>query len=171
MSNQTLSSKSISLENVGIKNAEIHYQLTAAQLQEITLSRGEGIETSTAALSINTGKFSGRSPKDRFIVKDSITENQVWWGDVNIPFESSKFDALYTKITSYLSDKELFVRDAYVCADPKYRLNVRVITETPWANLFCYNMFLRPEEKELAGFMAEWTLICAPNFLADPKID
>ncbi|MEO8254979.1 MAG: phosphoenolpyruvate carboxykinase (ATP) [Flavobacterium sp.] len=171
MSNQTLSSKSISLENVGIKNAEIHYQLTAAQLQEITLSRGEGIETSTAALSINTGKFSGRSPKDRFIVKDSITENQVWWGDVNIPFESSKFDALYIKITSYLSDKELFVRDAYVCADPKYRMNVRVITETPWANLFCYNMFLRPEEKELADFMAEWTLICAPNFLADPKID
>lgn len=160
-----------SLENIGIKNAKINYQLTPAQLHEMTLNRGEGVETATGALAINTGKFSGRSPLDRFIVKDSITEKEVWWGAVNIPFESSKFDALYNKITSYLSNKELFVRDAYVCADPNYRLNVRVITETPWENLFCSNMFLRPEEKELADFIADWTLICAPSFLADPKTD
>lgn len=160
-----------SLENIGIKNAEIHYQLTPDQLHQMTLNRGEGSETSTGALAINTGKFSGRSPQDRFIVKDSITENEVWWGAVNIPFEPAKFDALYTKLTNYLSNKEIFVRDAYVCADPNYRLNVRVITETPWENLFCYNMFLRPEEKELADFIAEWTLICAPSFLADPTTD
>lgn len=160
-----------SLENIGIKNAKIHYQLTPDQLHEMTLNRGEGRETSTGALAINTGKFSGRSPQDRFIVKDSVTENEVWWGDINIPFEPAKFDALYYKITAYLSNKELFVRDAYVCADPNYRLNVRVITETPWANLFCSNMFLRPEIKELTSFVADWTVLCAPSFLANPETD
>ncbi|MFA9190430.1 phosphoenolpyruvate carboxykinase (ATP) [Flavobacterium sp. FZUC8N2.13] len=160
-----------SLENIGIKNAKIHYQLTPDQLHEMTLNRGEGRETSTGALAINTGKFSGRSPQDRFIVKDSVTENEVWWGDINIPFEPAKFDALYNKITAYLSNKELFVRDAYVCADPNYRLNVRVITETPWANLFCSNMFLRPEIKELTSFVADWTVLCAPSFLANPETD
>ncbi|MFL9831211.1 phosphoenolpyruvate carboxykinase (ATP) [Flavobacterium sp. ST-87] len=159
------------LENIGIKNANIHSQLTPGQLHDLTLQRREGTETSTGALAINTGKFSGRSPQDRFIVKDSITENEVWWGDVNIPFEAAKFDALFNKLTEYLSNKELFIRDAYVCADPNYRLNVRVITETPWENLFAYNMFLRPEEKELANFIADWTLICAPSFQADSKTD
>jgi phosphoenolpyruvate carboxykinase (ATP) len=161
----------LTLENIGIKNANIHYQLTPDELHQLTLNRGEGIETATGALAINTGKFSGRSPQDRFIVKDSITENEVWWGDINIPFEPAKFDALYTKITNYLSNKEIFVRDAAVCADPNYRLNVRVITETPWENLFAYNMFLRPNEKELDGFVADWTLICAPSFQANPKTD
>ena len=106
-----------SLENIGIKNANIHYQLTPGQLHDLTLQRREGIATSTGALAINTGKFSGRSPQDRFIVKDSITENEVWWSDINIPFEAAKFDALYTKLTDYLSNKELFARDAYVCAE------------------------------------------------------
>jgi phosphoenolpyruvate carboxykinase (ATP) len=80
---------------------------------------------------------------DRFIVKDSVTE-EVWWGWIS--FEPAAFEALY-KSNSYLSNKEVFVRDSYVCADPNYRLNVRVLTETPWANLFCYNMFLRPEQE------------------------
>lgn len=160
-----------SLENIGIKNANIHYQLTPGQLHDLTLQRREGIATSTGALAINTGKFSGRSPQDRFIVKDSITENEVWWSDINIPFEAAKFDALYTKLTDYLSNKELFARDAYVCADPNYRLNVRVITETPWENLFAYNMFLRPTTKELANFSPDWTLICAPSFQANPETD
>ncbi|MBD0723962.1 phosphoenolpyruvate carboxykinase (ATP) [Flavobacterium sp. L1I52] len=160
-----------SLENIGIKNANIHYQLTPGQLHDLTLQRREGIATSTGALAINTGKFSGRSPQDRFIVKDSITENEVWWSDINIPFEAAKFDALYTKLTDYLSNKELFARDAYVCADPNYRLNVRVITETPWENLFAYNMFLRPTTEEFANFSPDWTLICAPSFQADPETD
>jgi phosphoenolpyruvate carboxykinase (ATP) len=76
-----------------------------------------------------------------------------------------------TKVTSYLSNKEVFIRDSYVCADPNYRLNVRVLTETPWANLFCYNMFLRPEQHELEKFTPEWTLLCVPSFLADPATD
>ncbi len=171
MDNYALFTKSIALENLGIKNATIHYQLSAEELHEKTLQSGQGIENSTGALAVNTGEFTGRSPKDRFIVKDSITEDKVWWGNVNIPFEPAAFDALYNKVTAYLSNKEVFIRDSYVCADANYRLNVRVVTETAWANLFCFNMFLRPEAEELENFIPEWTLICAPGFLADPAVD
>lgn len=171
MDNNTLFSQSISLKELGIENAKIHYQLSPEELHEITLKLGQGIESSTGALAVNTGQYTGRSPEDRYIVKDNVSENQVWWGKVNIPFEPTAFEALYNKVTSYLSNREVYVRDSYVCADPNYRLNVRVITETPWANLFCYNMFLRPETEELADFDPEWTLLCVPSFMADPIID
>jgi phosphoenolpyruvate carboxykinase (ATP) len=171
MNNNIPFTQSISLKDLGIENAKIHYQLSANELHDMTIASGQGIETSTGALAINTGEYTGRSPLDRFIVKDSITEDQIWWGKVNIPFDPAAFQALYTKVTSYLSKKEVFVRDSYVCADPNYRLNVRVVTETPWANLFCYNMFLRPNQKELEDFTPEWTLLCVPSFMADPAID
>ncbi|MBF2709333.1 phosphoenolpyruvate carboxykinase (ATP) [Flavobacterium soyangense] len=171
MDNYALFTKSISLKSIGIENATIHYQLSSEELQEKTLQSGEGIENSTGALAINTGIFTGRSPQDRFIVKDNITEDKVWWGKINIPFEADAFDTLYNKVTAYLSNKEVFVRDSYVCADANYRLNVRVVTETAWANLFCFNMFLRPETEELEDFTPEWTLLCVPSFLADPAID
>ena len=170
MDKYALHTKSISL-NLGIENPIIHYQLSAEDLHQITLQSGQGIENSTGALAINTGTFTGRSPQDRFIVKDSITQDKVWWGNVNIPFEPDAFDALYNKMTSYLSNKEVFVRDAFVCADVNYRLNVRVVTETAWANLFCFNMFLRPTPEELDNFTPEWTLLCVPSFLADPASD
>jgi len=171
MDNYALFAKSISLKNLGIENATIHYQLSPEELHDLTIQYGQGIEVSTESLAVNTGEFTGRSPKDRFIVKDSITKDQVWWGNVNLPFEPEAFEALYNKVTAYLSNKEIFVRDSYVCSDPNYRLNVRVITETPWANLFCYNMFLRPEIKELETFIAEWTLLCVPSFMAVPEVD
>jgi len=171
MDNYALTTKSISLTELGIENATIRYQLTPDELHNLTIALGQGIENSTGALAINTGTFTGRSPQDRFIVKDSITEDKVWWGKVNIPFEPAAFDALYQKVTAHLSNKEVFVRDAYVCADSNYKLNVRVVTETPWANLFCYNMFLRPTEEELENFTPEWTVVCAPSFEADPAVD
>jgi phosphoenolpyruvate carboxykinase (ATP) len=171
MNNNTPFTQSISSSELGIENAKIHYQLSADELHDITIKSGQGIESSTGALAINTGEFTGRSPQDRFIVKDSITEDKVWWGKVNIPFEPLVFDALYDKVLAYLSNKEIFVRDAYVCADPNYRLNVRVITETAWSNLFCYNMFLRPETDELSQFTPEWTVLCVPHFMADPAVD
>lgn len=163
--------KTISLEDLGIKNAKINYQLSPDELHRITIEKGQGVESSTGALSVNTGKFTGRSPQDRFIVKDSITEDRVWWGNVNIPFDSDKFEKLLNKVTAYLSDKEIYVRDSYVCSDDKYRMNVRVVTEYAWSNLFCYNMFLRPASSELDNFSAEWHVICAPEFLADPAED
>jgi phosphoenolpyruvate carboxykinase (ATP) len=89
----------------------------------------------------------------------------------NIPFESADFDNLYNKVTNYLAGKDVFVRDAYVCADPTYRMNVRVVNEFPWANLFAYNMFLRPDTSELETMQPEWTVISAPGFEADPTTD
>lgn len=163
--------KSISLEKYGIKDATVHYQLPPEELQEITIEKGQGVETKSGALAVNTGEFTGRSPKDRFIVKDEITQDKVWWGDINIPFDTEKFDALYDKVVDYLSGKEVFTRDAYAGADENYRLNIRVINEYPWSNMFAYNMFLRPEEEELENFQEEWLVVNAPGFEADPEVD
>ncbi|WP_228853677.1 phosphoenolpyruvate carboxykinase (ATP) [Aegicerativicinus sediminis] len=171
MVDETQISKTISLEQYGIKNAIINYQNSPNELHEMTIEKDMGIEVDSGALAINTGEFTGRSPKDRFIVKDKITEDKVWWGPVNIPFDPSKFDALYDRVVGYLSEKELYVRDAYACADPSYQLNIRVITEYPWSNFFAYNMFLRPSAEELKDFDEEWTVINAPGFMADPERD
>ncbi|MGB0981951.1 MAG: phosphoenolpyruvate carboxykinase (ATP) [Winogradskyella sp.] len=171
MVNHTQSTKTISLENYGIKNAKINYQLPSSQLHKETIDKGQGTEASSGALAVNTGKFTGRSPMDRFIVKDAITKDKVWWGDINIPFESDKFQKLYDKVVNYLSEKEIFVRDSYACADENYKLNIRVINEYPWSNMFAYNMFLRPTEAELKDFSPEWTVINAPGFMANPEVD
>ncbi len=163
--------KTISLDNLGIKNATVNYQLSSDQLHQQTLEKDLGKESSLGALAVNTGEFTGRSPQDRFIVKDDITKDEIWWGDINIPFDSEKFDKLYDKVVDYLSGKEVFARDSYVCADDDYRLNIRVVNEYPWSNMFAYNMFLRPTEEELNNFSPEWTVINAPGFMADPEID
>ncbi len=159
----------ISLENYGIKSSNLLYQLSSDELHNLTLAKGMGIETSLGALSVNTGEFTGRSPKDRFIVKDDITRDKVWWGPVNIPFDPIDFDNLYDDVINYLDSKDLYVRDSYVCADPAHRMSVRVINEYPWSNLFALNMFIRPTEDELQNFNPEWAVINAPGFMADPK--
>jgi len=171
MDASALATKTISLKEYGIESDNVKYQLSPEQLHNITIEKGMGKEASSGALAINTGEFTGRSPMDRFIVKDKITEDKVWWGDINIPFESDKFDALYNNVVSYLNDKEIFVRDAYACADEDYKLNIRVINEYPWSNMFAYNMFLRPTEEELTNFDPEWTVINAPGFMADAEVD
>jgi phosphoenolpyruvate carboxykinase (ATP) len=171
MVDNTQSTKTISLEQYGIKNAKVNYQLSPNQLHNKTISNNQGVEASSGALAVNTGEFTGRSPKDRFIVKDDITKDRVWWGNINIPFESDKFEALYKKVTTYLSEKELYVRDSYACADVNYKTNIRVITEYPWSNMFAYNMFLRPSDEELKNFDPEWVVVNAPGFMADPEVD
>ncbi|WP_062056775.1 phosphoenolpyruvate carboxykinase (ATP) [Aquimarina longa] len=163
--------KTFSLKHYGIENATMRYQLSPEDLQEEIVQKKQGKITKSGALAINTGEFTGRSPMDRFIVKDDITKDKVWWGNINIPFEQDAFDALYDKVTKYLSGKEIFVRDSYACADPEYRLNIRVINEYPWSNMFAYNMFLRPTNEELKDFDPEWTIINAPGFMADASVD
>ena len=163
--------KSISLQDYGINSKHIHYQLPPEQLHKITLEKGMGREASSGALAVDTGEFTGRSPQDRFIVKDAITEEKVWWGPVNKPFDPDKFDVLYDKVTAYLANKELYVRDCYACADSEYRMNIRVITEFPWSNLFAYNMFIRPTDEELDGFEPDWLVVNAPDFMADAVAD
>ena len=136
MVDNTQITKSISLDTLGIKDAIINYQLTPDQLHNITITKNQGKEASSGSLAVNTGEFTGRSPMDRFIVKDDITRDRIWWGKINIPFESEKFNELKDKITDYLNDKEIFVRDCYACADANYKTNIRVINEYPWSNMF-----------------------------------
>lgn len=164
-------SQTISVDKYGIKNAKVNYQLSSEELHAETLQKGQGKEASSGALAVNTGEFTGRSPKDRFIVKDDVTRDTVWWGNINIPFETDKFDALYDRVMGFLSEKEIYVRDCYACADENYKLSIRVINETPWMNLFAHNMFLRPSDEELTNFDPEWLIVNAPGFMADPTID
>ena len=159
------------LLRIGLKYTEsIHYQSTPEELVQDTLRIGEGVLTDTGALAIRTGEFTGRSPQDKFTVKDETTENTVHWNNFNIPIEEKYFHIIHKKITDYLDQKEeLWVRDCYACADPRYRLNIRVVTEKPWTNLFAYNMFLRPTEEDLDDFTADWHVISAPDLKLDPK--
>ena len=168
-----LKAKNATIADLGIKNVEdAYWNLTPAELVEESIIRGEGVLTDKGALAVDTGKFTGRSPKDKFIVCDSTTEKTVWWGEINIKFDPDKFDRLYEKVCSYFQGKTIYVRDSYACADPKYRLNVRVVTESPWQNLFANNLFLRPIKEEiLKTVKAEWSIICAPGFHADPALD
>ena len=167
-----LRASNASVASLGLGNvAAAYWNMTPAELVEEAIVRGEGRLVDSGALAADTGEFTGRSPKDRFIVKDSITENAVWWGDVNIPFDSQKFDLLYHRVCAYLAGKEIFVRDAYACADPKFRTNIRVVTEQAYHNIFANNLFLRPTKEEVLNFSPEWIIVNAPGFKADPAID
>lgn len=148
-----------------------HLNLTPADLVEHALRRGEGTLTDTGALMADTGQFTGRSPKDRFIVKDANTADSVWWGDINIAFDAAKFEQLHQKMVAYLADKEIYVREAYAGANPDYQLKLRVVNELAWHNLFCYNMFLRPETDVDTSWAPDFSIICAPGFEADPTVD
>lgn len=160
-----------SLKQVGI-TTKVNYQLSPEELSKSTLERKEGILNNTGALCINTGKFTGRSPLDKFTVKDEITENTVHWNQYNIPVAESVFTNLKNKLINYLNSKdELWVRDSFACADPSYQISIRSITENPWSNLFAYNMFIRPNEEQLENFVPEWQILQAPDFFANPEID
>ena len=167
-----IKAKDATVASLGLKNvAAAWWNMTPAELVEETIMRGEGELTDTGALAIDTGEFTGRSPKDKFIVLDDVTKDTIWWGDINIKFDAEKFDRLYSRVAAYLANREVYVRDAYACADPRYRLNIRVVTEFPWSNLFAYNLFLRPTRDEIENFKPDWSIVCAPGFHADPAID
>ncbi|CAZ96038.1 phosphoenolpyruvate carboxykinase (ATP) [Zobellia galactanivorans] len=161
--------KNTNLEKYGLKNVKANWNLDGETLQKLTLEKGMGTETANGTLCVNTGKFTGRSPKDRFIVKDNYTEDKVWWGRINKPIASENFKKLYDEVVAYLSNKEVYVRDAYVGAAPAYRMNVRTITEYPWSNYFVKNMFIQLADDEIKNFEEEWLVICAPGYEAkDP---
>jgi phosphoenolpyruvate carboxykinase (ATP) len=166
-----LKSANANLNAIGLNNiSKVFWNLSVEELTQHTLDKGMGKLTNSGALAVNTGKFTGRSPKDKFTVKDSITENTVDWSDINIAISPEHFDTLLNGIIDYLEGKELYVRDAYACADPKHRLNIRVINEYPWANLFCNDLFLRPTQAEIETQQPDWIILQAPGFEADPTI-
>ncbi|MBJ7960161.1 phosphoenolpyruvate carboxykinase (ATP) [Bacillus cereus group sp. N28] len=151
-------------------NAQI--QLSVPQLVEKVLMRNEGKLTSTGAVSASTGKYTGRSPKDKFIVKEASVADKIAWGAVNQPISEEHFNKLYIKVLEYLKEKEeLFIFKGFAGADRNYRLPIQVVNEYAWHNLFVHQLFIRPNEEELATHESEFTIVSAPNFKADPAID
>lgn len=161
--------KSLDLGYLNLSAKTVKYQLSVAELIEEALKNGEGTLADSGALAVDTGKFTGRSPKDRFIVCDEVTENTVWWGDVNIKFGPLHFDFLYNKLMAHLQAKQIYVRDVYACADPAHQTGIRVITEDAFQNIFAHHLFLRDEAQ--FNKTPEWTIIAAPSFLANPETD
>ncbi len=154
---------------ITFKNAK-HNQLPA-QLVQRAVEKGEGMISSNGALVIKTGKFTGRSPQDRFIVKDDITSGTVNWGEINKPIASDDFEALLEKTLKYAEGlDEIYSRDAYACASNKYRLKIKLYAEHTWQSIFAYNMFLRPGVEELNDFKEDWTILAFPGVKADPSI-
>ena len=172
MNNYGRKAENANLEDIGLNNlGNVFWNLSPAELVEETILNQMGVLTPTGALSVDTGEFTGRSPKDRFIVEDAETSTNVWWGEINKKFDLEKFDALYNRMKAYLTNKDVYVRDAMACAEEKYRLNVRVVTEYPWSNMFVNNMFLRPTAEEVDSFVPDWHVVCAPEFKAEVEID
>lgn len=149
----------------------VHAQCNPAELAAQTLSRGQGALTDTGALSVRTGVFTGRSPKDRYLVLDDLSRDIVDWNSINQSLSPSRFELLLNKMLRYLEGREIWVRDGFSCTHPDFRMPIRFLTETPWANLFCHHMFLRPSPNGEDRIPYEWSLIHAPGFQADPKRD
>jgi len=154
-----------------VQHLKAHVQLSADALIDQALRRKEGMLASNGALTVNTGKYTGRSPQDKFIVEDSLTKTAVAWGKVNKPMAPEIFERLLAKATEYLKSKEIFVHEGYACADAGHRFPIRVVTEFAWHNLFARQLFLRYKPGEKIAAMPAMTILVAPNAKADPKKD
>ena len=163
--------RKMTLQRLGMaRYGAVHENLPPARLIEAAVRRREGMLAGNGALVAKTGKRTGRSPKDRFIVEDDVTRERVDWGAVNKPFSAQAFEAILNKATTYLANlEEFYVVDAYAGADPRYRLNVQAVTEYAWHALFAQQLFRRPKGEELEDFEPDWTDISVPGFLADPE--
>lgn len=160
------------LFSIGLPSAEnTFYQLGPDELVQQCVERNQGVLSDTGALGINTGELTAGSPNDCFIVKDKITASAIDWNEINQPIEEKYFDALFSKMIDHLRKKEIWIRDAYACAEKDYKVDIRIINEDPASNLFVYNMFLTPAKKELESFNPDWYVIHAPSFFADPSVD
>ena len=160
------------LEKLGIINASAVYRnLTPAQLTEHALRRGEGLLSNTGALVVKTGKYTGRSANDKFIVDTPAVHDEIAWGKVNRPIEKEKYDAIKSKVVAYLQNKEIFVFDGFAGADPKYTRSFRIINELASQNLFIHQLLRRPTAEQLADFKEDYTIIAAPGFKCIPELD
>src|ERR671910_2948033 len=168
-----LAVRKMTLERFGVSNlGAVHENLPPARLVEAAVRRREGMISESGALAARTGKRTGRSPKDRFIVENELTKDRIAWGQVNKPVSPEKFDRVLGRAISYLENlDEVYVVDAYAGADPRYRLNVQLVCEFAWHALFARQLFRRPSREELEYFEPEWTVLSVPGFLAEPEED
>ncbi|HWP78606.1 MAG TPA: phosphoenolpyruvate carboxykinase (ATP) [Candidatus Nitrosotenuis sp.] len=171
-SKSTLTARFISqIENFGISPSKIHRNLSPEKLVEASVQRNEGIVTSTGSLAVKTGKYTGRSPDDRFIVDDDETHDNVDWGKINHPFPIDRFDKILQKMKKFVDGKELFVFDGFVGASKENRLAIRVINDHAWQSLFARQLFVRPSAAELEEHEPEFTIMCINDFEAIPEVD
>ncbi|MEA2575937.1 MAG: phosphoenolpyruvate carboxykinase [Chloroflexia bacterium] len=156
--------------NLDIEIDPTRHNLNTAQLVEEAIRNNEGSLAAEGPLVVSTGQYTGRSPKDKFVVEEPSSQDNIWWGAVNQPLPQEKFDALRERLMVHVRDKamKLYVQDVYVGADPNYRLKVRIYTEFAWSNLFARNLFIRPTEAERAGFEPDFVVVDVPSFHANP---
>jgi len=160
------------LEHHGIHNVDaVHWNLSTPHLYEEVVRRCEGRIAHLGPLVVRTGQYTGRSPRDKYVVREPSSEDKIWWGSVNQPMEQDRFHGLHRRLLSYLEGKELFVQDCFVGADPQFRMPIRVISELAWHSLFARNLFIQAEREQLANHVPNFTVIYAPSFTAIPKQD
>jgi len=145
--------------------------LSPAALYEHAIRRNEAAVVSTGALTAETGKHTGRSPKDKFFVKEPTSQDAIWWHPGNQPIATDRFDGLLRRMQEYIDTHEVYTQDVFACADPRFRLRVRVISELAWHSLFARNLFIRPNADELLSFRPDFTVISLPSVTADPARD
>jgi phosphoenolpyruvate carboxykinase (ATP) len=168
-----INASAFGLENHGLKNLhKVYWNLTTASLYEEAVFRGEGRVAHLGPLVVNTGKHTARAAADKFIVREYATENRVWWGEYNRPFHSERFSTLLARLQGYLQGRDVFVQDLNAGADPDHRMPIRIIAEKAWHSLFARTMFLKIRNADaLKRHVPEFTVICAPGFLASPIVD
>ena len=149
----------------------VRSNLPTAELVEDAIRAGEGLIAAEGPLVVRTGKHTGRSPKDKFIVEEPSSASKIWWGDVNRPISEAHYDRLRARLVAYCAEKDLYSQDLQIGADPAHQRRLRVFTETAWASIFARNLFRRPKATELIGFEPNFTIICVPSFQADPATE
>ena len=159
------------MQELGISSPKIHRNLPVEKLVEISVNNNEGLVTSTSSLSVRTGKYTGRSPNDRFIIYDDETHDKIDWGEINHQFPTEKFNHILEKMKKSVQDKEIFVFDGFVGADKDNRLPIRIINDHAWQSLFARQLFVRPSKEELDNHEPEFTVICLNDFEALPEVD
>ena len=160
------------LNHVGVAQAiRTWHNLSPAELYEHAIRNGEASVVSTGALTAVTGQHTGRSPTDKFFVREPSSRDKIWWYPGNQPIDGELFDGLLGTMLEYIARNQVYVQDVFACADPRFRLRVRIVSELAWHSLFAHNLFIRPGEEERRGFEPDFTVICLPSVVASPERD
>jgi len=162
-------SNTVSFQDISLDTSKCHWNLDASDLIELTLKQKLGHLADSGALVVETGSHTGRSPHDKFIVKEPTSQDSIWWSEHNQPLSNENFTKLLNRTLDHLKSKEVFVQDLYAGAHPEYRIPFRIVTEDPWHNLFARQLLIRPKRKELSNFKPDFLLLNTPSCEADPK--